>query len=292
MYSLSLIKKMANRNKSSQPPPPPPPSTEKMDDAPVFPTVGKVGEGFQQLKLKEKDYVSEYFDADMIHRPGVILQYVNMNGVGATNMIGASRISVTDPRKVPAYLSRNKTVIRQHAVGILKGHFDDTQCSTGVNESLLHEDYSISFSWASISEEGRRLNPFGRNELPLAYAAFDNWIEPNHTHTSDPHSFVYVVNVWIMLQEPGKRKGAVLKRAREEEAQKETNAKKPKFQRKFEDRSEKDNNLMRAVVNIGEAVKRQAPCAPPFTDERSYPHLPVGAPPEWNKTGITSLPQE
>jgi hypothetical protein len=282
---------MANK-KGGQPPPPPPPS-EKMDDLDLDPSMTKMGEGFQKTKLKTKDFTCEYFDQEVLTRNGVILQYVNMNSMGATNMIGASRISQQDPRKVPAYLSKYKTVIRQHAVGLLKGHFDDTQCSTGVTENICHEDYSISFSWASISEEGRRLNPFGRNELPLAYAAFDNWVEPNHTYSTDPNSFVYVVNVWIMLQESTKRKGAVLKRAREDEATKAENAKKPKFQRRFPEPTQDTQGLMQAVVNIGEAVKRQAPLVQqPIPEAAQYPYLPVGGNPEWIKTGRTPIPAE
>jgi hypothetical protein len=279
--------------KGAQPPPPPPPS-DKMDDMDLNSGMTKPGDGFQKVtKSKPKDFACEYLDAEVLTRNGVILQYVNMNSMGATNMVGASRITQQDPRKVPAYLSKYKSVIRQHAVGLLQGHFSDVQCSTGVNENLSHEDYSISFSWASISEEGRRLNPFGRNELPLAYAAFDNWVEPNHTYSTDPNSLVYVVNVWIMLQEPTKRKGAVLKRAREDESQKVENAKKPKFQRRFPESSPDNEGLMRAVVNIGEAVKRQAPqVQQPMPQQAEYPYLPIGGNPAWIQTGRTPLPAE
>jgi hypothetical protein len=284
---------MANLRKSAQPPPPPPP-LEKMDDLDLNSTTTKVGDGFQSVtKLKAKDFVCEYYDAEVLSRNGILLQYVNMNSMGATNMVGVSRTSVTDPRKMPAYLSKYKTVIRSHAVGLLKGHFDDTQCSTGATENISHEDYSISFSWASISEEGRRLNPFGRNELPLAYAAFDNWVEPNHTHSSNPDTFVYVINVWIMLQESTKRKRAVLKRARDDEAVKVENAKKPKFQRRFPENNQETQGLMQAVVHIGEAVKRQASAVQmPPQQAAEYPYLPVGGNPDWIKTGSIPLPAE
>jgi hypothetical protein len=240
-------------------------------------------EGFSQLQLKNKDMFCDVFDPEMLSRKGCILQYINLNSIGATNMIGATRIGVTDPRRVPLYLSRHKSVIRQHAVAALQQHLLDTQCSTGVLENLTVDDYSLSFSWASITEEGRSLNPFGRPELPLAYAAFDRLVAPRPLNKEDTVGSL-VVNVFIMLQEMPKRRGAVIKRAREEEANKEA-AKKARYQRT-------SNQIQETIASTAEAVVNVMKRAAPTHDAGGYPLLPVGAPPEWNKTGKTQLPSE
>ncbi len=243
-------------------------------------------EGFSLLQLKSKDMFCDVFEPEMLSRKGCILQYVNLNSIGATNMIGATGIGVTDARKVPLYIWRHKSVIRQHAVAALQQHLLDTQCSAGVLEVLTVEDYSLSFSWASITEEGRSLNPFGRNELPLAYAAFDRLIAPRLLSKDDTTGSL-VVNVFIMLQEPAKRRGSVIKRSKEEDINREA-AKKARFQRSNNHLQETiAATTAEAVINV---MKRQAPVVENVN--ASYPNLPVGAPPEWNKSGKTMLPSE
>ena len=262
------------------------PTGEKMDETAAGSSPSGLGEGFSQLQLKSKDMFCEYLESEMMQRKGCILQYVNLNSIGATNMIGATRINVTDARRVPLYLWRNKTMIRQHAVAVLQQHLLDTQCSTGVMESLTVEDYSLSFSWASITEEGRLLNPFGRSELPLAFAAFDKLVQPRPI-TSDDRQGSLVVNVFIMLQEPAKRRLAVIKRAREDEINK-NDIKKARYQQRQAVQTE--DIIARTAEAAVSAFKRQAPV--PQADSGNYPHLPVGAPPEWNKSGRTQLPSE
>ena len=262
-------------------------TNEKMDDLPPTGSSSTgLGDGFSQLQLKSKDMFCDFMESEMLQRKGCILQYVNLNSIGATNMIGATRINVTDARHVPMYLWRNKTIVRQHAVAALQQHLLDTQCSTGVMETLTVEDYSLSFSWASISEEGRSLNPFGRSELPLAYAAFDRLVTPRPISRDDTQGSL-VVNVFVMLQEPAKRRMSVIKRAREEDNNR-NELKKARFhQRQAVQSKDVITKNAEAIVN---AMKRQAPV--PLAEGGHYPQLPVGAPPEWNKSGKSQLPSE
>ena len=70
------------------------------DVSPAGTSLG-LGEGFSQLQLKSKEVFCDFLKSEMLHRKGCILQYVNLNSIGATNMIGATRINVTDTRQVP-----------------------------------------------------------------------------------------------------------------------------------------------------------------------------------------------
>ncbi len=211
-------------------------------------------------------------------------------------MVGGSRINVVDPRKIPLYLSRNVSFIRQHAVTALQTHFKYTHCATGALETLAPDDYSISFSWASLTDLGRQLNPYGRSDLPLAYSAYDNLITPLWLSKEDSFP-TYVVNVFIQLQEATRRAPAVIQKAREEEQvraeiaarpQKVVNINRP-MNPGYNNNNRTDARIQKAVVatasatasavgaSISEAMKRAAPY------ERTYPPLPVGAPPEWNR---------
>jgi len=86
-------------------------------------------------------------------------------------------------------------------------------------ETLNPEDYSISFSWASLSEFGRSLAQYSRPDLGVGYGVCVGVLQPIQMSKTDPE-LVYVLNVHIQLQEPAKRSTVVLKRAREEAAAK------------------------------------------------------------------------
>jgi hypothetical protein len=273
---------MSRSNKTALPPLPP--VDNNMDTANNTATaLNKVEDGFQRLKIKPKDMCCDfYFEPEMVTRTGAVLQYININSLGATKMIGCTRIDVCDARKIPLYLLKNRSIIRQHAVAALHNHFADTQCSTGVTEQLIVDDYSVSFSWASLTERGARLNPNGNEELPLGFADFDNFVEAAATHKASNSREVLVVNVFVMLQEPTRRKGATLRRAKEDEERRIENLNKPRF-----------------VRQPGNDYKRPAAITPPpmhapepMITAAQYPYLPPGGNPEWIKTGRTPLPAE
>ena len=286
------------------------PAGQTQTDVPIIDVFGNspgmsgLDQMFQRLALKPKEFVCEFFDLEMVSRRGTILQYVNTNSTGATCMVGGSRINVVDPRKIPLYLSRNVSFIRQHAVTALQTHFKYTHCATGALETLAPDDYSISFSWASLTDLGRQLNPYGRSDLPLAYSAYDNLITPLWLSKEDSFP-TYVVNVFIQLQEATRRAPAVIQKAREEEQvraeiaarpQKVINVNRP-MNSGYNNNNRTDARIQKAVVatasatasavgaSISEAMKRAAPY------ERTYPPLPVGAPPEWNRSGRTPIPE-
>jgi hypothetical protein len=187
---------------------------------------------------------------------------------------------VSDIRKVPAYLARNKAHIRQHAVFTLAEHLLETQCPAGVLEVLTHEDYSISFAVATISEEARRLNPMGRAEGPLFYCAFNNLVDPIALYQGSCSMAVHVINVYIMLLDPLKRRSAVIKKAREEEAAWRENQLKPK------------QNRDELFLRHKEAQKRFLTNPMSANAALIFPPLPEGPAPEWNRSGRTALPAE
>lgn len=179
---------------------------------------------FRLLKITEKDVLCKYADMTVYHNKGVLLQFINMNATGATTLIGGTRIHVKDLRKLPSFLDRHTTIIRQHAVTQLHQHLLDTHCATGVTESLSFEDYSISYSVASLSEVGRRLIPMQRNEGPLLYCLCEHLVEPVplFTNPDGTPNVAYVVNVYIHILSAAQRRQVVYKRhVQEEEARKE-----------------------------------------------------------------------
>ena len=252
-----------------------------------------LNDAFQRISLQPKEYVCEFYEKEVVHKKGIVFQYINTNSTGATTAVGVTRINVTDPRKVPQYISRNLATIRQHAVSALQIHMRHTLCAAGILEKLTHEDFSISFSWASLTDAGRSLCLPGRSDLALGYAACDNLLMPILLSREDPFP-TYVVNVHIYLLDLTRRSTAVLAKAREEAAQR-NNPDRVKYVKK----PQGNNNgySERQLVNLADMAANRAVqntelkrAAPTLFDH--FPPLPAGPAPEWNISGKTPLPDE
>jgi hypothetical protein len=253
---------------------------------------------FTRVSLKTKEMVCGQLGEEMITRNGIILQYLNSNSSGSTTMVGVTRIGLKDPRKMPAYVERNLSIIRQHAVAALNRHFKLTLCATGILETLSPEDYSISFSWASISPVARSLTQHGKPDLALGYATCEQFVVPVWATREDPEP-TYVLNVFITLQEPARRSTAVLKKAKEEETaranppppKKYNNGTQPFNRGNSSKKSNEELAQMIAQENkviLDACLKRAAPTPLDVV----YPSLPAGQGIQWNTSGTTDLPFE
>ena len=254
-----------------------------------------LNDAFQRISLKPKEYVCELYDSEIVFRKGIVIQYLNSNSTGATNAIGVTRTNIVDPRKLPQYLSRNLTYIRQHAVSCLQTHMRMTLCAAGALEKLCPDDFSLSFSWASLTDVGRSLCLPGRNDLALGFAGCESLLMPILINKTDQFP-TYVVNAYVYLQDTTRRSTTVIAKAKEDAAIR-ANPDRPKFVKKppgngynngYSERQLVDLADMaanRAVQNSSE-LKRAAPVLGDF-----FPPLPRGPAPEWNISGRTPLPE-
>ena len=283
-----------------QPPPPPPSSGVEVDmetGAAGGPSHGSIpglhgiGQSFQLMQLKQKDLICDHLDSAMLNKKGIIFQYINSNSTGSTTMIGVTRIAITDARKIPSYVTRNVNIIRQHAVIALQRHMQLTQCATGVLETLCPEDYSISFSWASVTEAGRALTQNQKPDLALGYAVCEEYVAPVLASRYDPQP-VCVLNVFIQLQEASRRRNTVIRKAKEDEALK-ANSPPKKYAHPYRPPNQVSNNQLNHVVEMVQEIKSELKRpAPVAFNAQDFPNMVGGQPPQWNKSGINALPDE
>jgi hypothetical protein len=170
---------------------------------------------FETVLVKPKEIKFDLLPIEMVTKEGIVLKFLNSNSMGATSMVGVTQIGLNDPRRMPAYVMRNLGIIWQHAERALQTHFKLTLSSTGSLEALNPDDFSICFSWASLSEYGVSLTQYNRPDLVLGYGMCDRVLQLILMSRSDPEP-VYVINVYIQLQEPSRKRTVVLKRAKEE----------------------------------------------------------------------------
>ena len=170
---------------------------------------------FQREPLKEQDVLCDYIHESMVKKSGIIVQFSNSNAAGATSMIGGVRLGLTDIRKAPSYLQRNKALLKQHAMRMLLRHFQDTQCAAGAGEPLTADDFGLTFSLASVSRPGAALNPSKRNEGPLFYCLFSGLTEaaPLEEHSWNDGRIAelnYFINGYIHLLPQSQRRYRVI----------------------------------------------------------------------------------
>lgn len=175
-----------------------------------------------EAPLTVADMKCDYVDDTFFTKSGVIMQFINGNCPGSPSTIGGMRLALTDVKKLPAYIARNRGSIKVHALRYLNRHLKEMQCSIGATECLKAEDYGMSFSIASVTNNGAMLNPARRNEGPLFYCMFSGLVSPVLVQNADwddqtsRDEMAYVVNCYIHLLPASQRRNAVVARHNEE----------------------------------------------------------------------------
>lgn len=250
--------------------------------------------GMRNLQLTDADIASNYISSSMYKCQGVILQFICQNCPNASIFAGGMRLKVSDIRKVPQYLERYRQQICLHATEQLHRHLIDSQCSAGATEKLCVDDYSLTYSVASLSQAGRLLNPLGRHEGPLFYCLFPALLEETYLYmeADGTANSAYVLNAYLHLQEPSRRRNAVLKRAAEDEARKESGEgednrlKRQRFnQERFQERQEREGKIEKNLSVLTKVVEKMNAQPPPH-----YPTLPLANGIQWVSGGLPELP--
>lgn len=180
----------------------------------------------QEVVVETSPYIEDlkcdFIDDTFFTKTGIIMQFINGNCPGSPSTIGGMRLALTDVRKLPAYISRNRGSIKVHALRYLNKHLKEMQCSIGATECLKAEDYGMTFSMASVSNNGALLNPARRNEGPMFYCLLSGLVSPVLVQIADwddqytRDDTVHMVNCYIHLLPASQRRNAVVARHNEE----------------------------------------------------------------------------
>jgi hypothetical protein len=174
---------------------------------------------FSQYYEQYADHVQTELvvDASIYKKRGIVIQFVNTNTSGSSSMIGGIRLAIDDIRKVPRHLMTHYDSIRNYGVVLLGKHLTSTNCNVGVLEALSNEDYGLTFTVASLSSLGKRLNPNRRNEGPLFYCAYEGLVEPMFLNQVAENLVdqAYFFNAYIYLLPHYQRRTLSLRHAHE-----------------------------------------------------------------------------
>lgn len=169
---------------------------------------------------------SKYVNNDFAHEShfinqGAIIQVRTNQCNDAAEVIGAIRIPVSDHLDIMGYITENRPMLKDIAIGMLKSHMRACNHHISINEDIANEDYSESYSVASVTASASLMNATSRNEggmwmlmYPTYLCAQRADILDPRTHRSIVESWQYLINLFIHLNEAGRRGTTVLRRIR------------------------------------------------------------------------------
>jgi len=204
-------------------------------EGPACPTMkGKptsIKAGITARGQDQSDY-SDIVDTSLLDNDGILIQFINTNCLDAASVIGAIRLPVRELVLFPAYLTEHKAKIKLYAVDALQRHLHDCQSPAGAGESDLGvDDFSLSFMIASVTDDCAKLNPSGRREAGLWICQYPWLARKVDLDSLGIVNCAYVVNAYVHLLDPARRRRIVLKKIKEEAEQAKrkiaTPAKKP-----------------------------------------------------------------
>ena len=171
-------------------------------------------EVYRHDPIPEEDFKCDHIDPSIYMKKGVILQICNTNASAHATVIGGIRLPLEDIRKVPAYLQRYRNNIKKIAVRILNRHFQESQCSVGLHETLTLDDYGMTFTITTITDKACQFNPQGRKEAPLFYCVLPNMLEPTIISRNPDGSYQtgHIINLYVHLLPAHHRRVVLAKR--------------------------------------------------------------------------------
>lgn len=163
---------------------------------------------------------SDIVDTSLMNNDGILVQFINTNCLDAASIIGAIRLPVRELVLFPAYLAENKAKIKLYAVDALQRHLQDCQSPVGAGETDLSvDDFSLSFTIASITDACAQLNPSGRREAGLWICQYPWLARKVDLDSLGIVNCAYVINAYVHLLDANRRRRVVLKKIREEAEQ-------------------------------------------------------------------------
>lgn len=151
-----------------------------------------------------------YIHPTMYECSGIIINFINHAGSDMCSVIGGVRLSISEIAQLPEYLVANEGKVKTHAVSQLQTHLVRCQSALGLNEKLTLDDFSLTFTIASITEEAALLNPNSRSEGPMwmcHFPSFTRMIQLDSTPGEE--DYAYVVNGYINLVHQNQRRRLV-----------------------------------------------------------------------------------
>jgi hypothetical protein len=161
----------------------------------------------RQAQPKAEDLCGKFCDKSLYTKKGIIFNILNNQCHGTSQFVRALRIELSDPVHLNKYLETNFAFLKKTAVLHVHDYYSTSRVNLGMATDLTLDEYSPSFTFASLSDEGKSMLPNGEQEGPLWYGLFPQLLKKVELRTLPDGSIdsAYVVNFRIHQVNPNIR---------------------------------------------------------------------------------------
>ena len=251
--------------------------------------------------------VNKYRHPFVVEHRGAIIQFLTYCVPGHPPFMGSIRIPETDHRYLKNYLLDNESSIKSAGIKIFFQYLNRTQSPLGVGEKIPDEQFGMTYSVQSNGVV--RLNPNGKPEADIWVLDHPHLLETYRTALDyGGNEYVIVINAYMTLNEPHKRRAVVQqRRAEEAKAQenggqqqqqqqhqggRQTSFKSPSVQggkvTKKRTRDFSQHRVQEVEANLKRLSKEVSQVKMMATDA-NFPKLPPTKPPRWHHDGLVPL---
>jgi len=137
-----------------------------------------------------------FCDESLYTKKGIVFNILNNQCHGTSQYVRALRINLDDPTQLNRYLEANLSFLKTTATLLVHDYFLLSRVNLGTSPDLTVDEYSPSFTFASLSEEGKSILPNGEQEGPLWYSMYPRLLKKVKLRLLPDGSYdeAYVVN--------------------------------------------------------------------------------------------------
>ena len=193
-------KNQTRATKPAQVAPPDEEEDESEDGAPIREAQYQVVSYKKKVQTKTGPSPSQLFgkfcDESLYTKKGIIFNILNNQCHGTSQYVRALRIDLDDPTQLNRYLETNLPFLKQTATLHTHDYFLLSRVCLGMAQDLTVDEYSPSFTFASLSDEGKDILPNGEEEGPIWFSMFPSLLQKTKLRTLPDGSIdeAYIVN--------------------------------------------------------------------------------------------------
>ncbi|MDP2788423.1 MAG: hypothetical protein Q8O46_00005 [bacterium] len=136
------------------------------------------------LQLDAEEIRGRHVVPSLTKKNGFVMQVISNQFHETPDMVGTLRTNCMDVRKIPAYISQHEALIKEKVINLFTRYLIDIQHPAGCLEKLIADDYSITYSVASLTSDGMAM-AIDKKGAPISYCHFPGLVRMIPVHFNE-----------------------------------------------------------------------------------------------------------
>ena len=172
-------------------------------------------EANKSLPIASKEaWKSSFVHKSFFTYDGPVIWIHNTSCQFANTSIGGLRLPAMDLHKIPAYLEENGPTLKNAAIAQLQRHLLRNASPIGAGETIISDEYGMSYTVASLTDVARQLCHGQKFEAPLFACFTPSWVQqvPLSYLGNNVYDCAYVLHAYISLLPLASRRRELLRK--------------------------------------------------------------------------------